>query len=103
MSLDGTKPTWRCSRRISAVEGIVLQKPKVPHVVARETHQRSLKFSYSTRKRLFRQHRPRPDNDRIATLGIQQLSEILSGDKHQDRRKTHDRCRNPAEDHERSA
>jgi hypothetical protein len=29
----------------------------VPHVAARETHQRSLKFSFFTRKRLFQHYR----------------------------------------------
>jgi hypothetical protein len=31
----------------------------VPHVAAGEVHQRSLKFSYFTRKRLFQQNPPR--------------------------------------------
>src|ERR1035441_6259503 len=46
---------------------------------------------------------PTADTDRIASLGIQQLLEILAGDKHQHSRQTHDRCRNPAKDHDGSA
>jgi len=33
-----------------------------PQVAAREAHRRSLKFSYSTRKRLFRQHRSKTES-----------------------------------------
>jgi hypothetical protein len=42
----------------------------VPHVGARETHQRLYKFSFTTPKRLLQQYRREADATRASTLAI---------------------------------
>jgi hypothetical protein len=54
---------------IADTKGRGVGNDMVPHVAAREAHQRSLKFSCFTRKRLFQHYLPQADSCTAANWG----------------------------------